>query len=325
VAQKGAASIQAAVLDASKEVSQRASALTSASNQMQAHLEGMEQADAKAAADIGGFASEAAAAVQGGWHVPLQRRAGPGRWAPACLSRAPRCCGCCRQPAPCCSGATLAVSQRLNAPPSPLLLPGFAKSHGQGLAELGSGVARVVAERLVVQPDLAGLPERRDVEVPPTSVISSLRCPPLEEVVQRYHAERSAVLQVGPGRTAARPALAAPQGTGAALAQPAAHALSPAGCRPPPARPPALLQRGGDARQVFDVLTPGKAKRSAAVALPSPTPRQAATPRGGDNEFSRRLDSTTPGHRAKKSKIPAAGAATPSGSRLGLVDRTNLE
>jgi hypothetical protein len=76
------------------------------------------------------------------------------------------------------------------------------------------------------------------------------------------------------------------------------------------------------------MLTPGKSKRSAAVALPSPAPRQAATPRGGqagDNEFARRLDSTTPSHRAKKSKIPAPGAGTPAGSRLGLVDRTNLD
>ena len=78
------------------------------------------------------------------------------------------------------------------------------------------------------------------------------------------------------------------------------------------------------------MLTPGKAKRSASTALPSPAPtgRPAATPRGGqgmDNEFNRRLDSTTPSHRAKKSKIPAPGASTPYGSRLGLLDRTNLE
>ena len=54
-----------------------------------------------------------------------------------------------------------------------------------------------------------------------------------------------------------------------------------------------------------------------------------ATPRGGgasESEFSRRLDSVTPSHKAKRSKIPAfAGASTPGSSRLGLADRTNLE
>lgn len=90
------------------------------------------------------------------------------------------------------------------------------------------------------------------------------------------------------------------------------------------------LQRGGEPRQVFDMLTPGKAKRSAAVALPSPAASSrhgSATPRSmqNDSEFNRRLDSTTPSHRAKKSKIPGFHGNTPNGSRLGLADRTNLD
>ena len=70
MAQKGAACIQAAVLEASEELSQRASALTSASNQMQGNLESMEQAGAKAAEDIGSFTRQAAAAIESGLPAP---------------------------------------------------------------------------------------------------------------------------------------------------------------------------------------------------------------------------------------------------------------
>jgi hypothetical protein len=143
------------------------------------------------------------------------------------LRTAAAACQCRSGPAARAAGRPCRPGWRPSSAPAARPAPsGFGRSHGQGLAELGSGVAKVVAERLAVQPDLAGLPERRDVEVPPTSVISSLRCPPLEEVVQRYHAERSAVLQVG--------GAAARRGLRCALARcpPLVGAVGRRGCSP---------------------------------------------------------------------------------------------
>lgn len=68
VAQKGATTIQAAVLEASEQVSQMATGLTSASGQMQTSLEAMQQADSKAAEDISAFAQSSSAAVEGTLH-----------------------------------------------------------------------------------------------------------------------------------------------------------------------------------------------------------------------------------------------------------------
>jgi hypothetical protein len=68
VAQKGATTIQAAVLEASEQVSQMATGLTSASGQMQTSLEAMQQADSKAAEDISTFAHSSSAAVEGTLH-----------------------------------------------------------------------------------------------------------------------------------------------------------------------------------------------------------------------------------------------------------------
>lgn len=77
------------------------------------------------------------------------------------------------------------------------LRAGFGRTHAEGLASLGNGITQAAAQRLSVQPDLSGLPEKRAIVLPPASVVDSLRCPPVEEVAKHYHAERAAVLQVG--------------------------------------------------------------------------------------------------------------------------------